>query len=280
MSSATTAVPPQRAESNKGRAEQRPQCESRVNVTHGCHCSQNAPPDLYTPPAPSWAAAANNSATQDSICWGDAEGHNPSSHSSSSTSLADCHLMCDFSFCFFFFWQMKIFLYGHLGMENSFGLSANAPGSGCGLEQAVAETQRATEAEGWQKSRIAVECRSTVASEAKTFRRWCLSYTFYCCVSSPVYHEPTVNFFHLESRVTNARPVLKLTASAPKIRAGKAIWMTKLASLCACSCCLNTFFKLFPVLKIGVSVKGCHSGGKLSHAAIEGKSAKITRIKP
>lgn len=115
MSSATTGVPPQRTESNEGHMEQKPQCESKVNVTHGCHCSQNAPPDLYTPPAPSWAAAANNSATQGSTCWDDAKGHNPSSLSSSSTSFGDCHFMRDFTVCpslslFFFLTKMKIFL--------------------------------------------------------------------------------------------------------------------------------------------------------------------------
>lgn len=64
----------QRTESNKGHVEQKPQCESKVNVTPGCHCSQNAPPDLYRPPQPSWTAAANNSATQGSTCWDDAGG--------------------------------------------------------------------------------------------------------------------------------------------------------------------------------------------------------------
>lgn len=32
----------------QGTVEQKLQCESRLNHTPGWHCSQNAPPDLYT----------------------------------------------------------------------------------------------------------------------------------------------------------------------------------------------------------------------------------------
>lgn len=49
-------------------------------------------------------------------------------------------------------------------MENSFGLSAIAPGSGCGLEQAVAETQWAIQAELTKEQKRKVNCSSTVAS--------------------------------------------------------------------------------------------------------------------